>query len=853
LLRLIDVIVEQLQDLKFGNHKKAGKEIMEEVVSTWLIRGYKKQFNEYMEIKNNWRGDDEEVLTDEELYDRKEEKVSEEKENAEIFRIETDIFDFETPLCKAFKKFNHPFQIDVDVLTGDLTGLKTYEDYKDAPYHFKNGHSEWPTCNWKEDGNCNGENLPGMIRIGDMTWFQNYEWNIGRERRKKKKNQDHAGMTNDDAIQGDHEWFDEHEPMEDDDDINDLDDYLIMNYASYFVDEEKERSKEIRCKLLGIPYVKPQACKYEKFEVIKYSFGPAEEYVAIKEYEYDIWLRTKENVSQVFKEIFRKKDEGWSITHPYPPLDVSKPITYTIGSDLEGSIYYTISGTPGSTARNNSNCEPCLIKEVNQALDDKSWVEAMQEELLEFKLLNVWTLVDLPHGKRAIGTKWVYRNKRDQRGIIVRNKAKLVAQDHRQEEGIDYDEVFAPVARIEAIRLFLAYASFMDFTVYQMDVKSEFLYGTIEEKVYVSQPLGFVDQQFPDKVYKVEKALYGLHQAPRAWLNIMFAVLVLIKKSTTGGCQFLGSRLISWQCKKQTIVANSITEAEYTVASSWCGQVLWLQNQLLNYGYNFMQTKIHVDNESAICVVKHLVYHSKTKHIKIRHHFIRDSYEKRLIEMVKIHIDSNVVDLLNKAFDLTRFQFLVASIGNVTPIFDTMLVQHQAPEGEDEDVNSKEGDSVEREMPKVDIPQGIDTGGKPRRQETMGGTSAQTWSERVLEQPNEPPLTEGHASGSGEGRLEENIKLTNIIPTPHDLPLMGGYTPGSDDGRITLAELMETCTILSNRVTQLETKLSTTKVVYSKSFITLTNRVKKLESQLKQKRSTAVIHSSNEKRTKCAH
>ncbi|GKE04122.1 putative ribonuclease H-like domain-containing protein, partial [Tanacetum coccineum] len=140
----------------------------------------------------------------------------------------------------------------------------------------------------------------------------------------------------------------------------------------------------------------------------------------------------------------------------------------------------------------------------------------MQEELLQFKIQKVWTLVDLPYGKKAIGTKWVYRNKKDERGIVVRNKAKLVAQGYKQEEGIDYDEVFAHVARIEAIRLFLAYASFMNFLVYQMDVKSAFLYDSIEEEVYVSQPPGFVDPEFPKKIYKVEKALYDLHQTPRA-------------------------------------------------------------------------------------------------------------------------------------------------------------------------------------------------------------------------------------------------------------------------------------------------------------------------------------------------
>ncbi|GJS01153.1 retrovirus-related pol polyprotein from transposon TNT 1-94 [Tanacetum coccineum] len=371
---------------------------------------------------------------------------------------------------------------------------------------------------------------------------------------------------------------------------------------------------------------------------------------------------------------------------------------------------------------------------------------------------------------------------------------RLVAQGYKQEEGIDYDEVFAPVARIEAIRIFLAYVSFKDFVVYQMDVKSAFLYGKIEKEVYVCQPPGFEDPNFPDKVYKVEKALYRLHQAPRAWYETLSTYLLdngiqsgkidkilfirrdkddillmssmgeltfflglqvkqkedgifisqdkyvtvwffketfgftdvhdskqtmelkklcarmkivcacaryqvnpkvshlhavkrifrylkgqpklglwypkdspfdlvaytdsdyagasLDRKSTTGGCQFLGSRLISWQCKKQTVVANSTTEAEYVAASSCCGQVLWIQNQLLDYGYNFLHTKIFIDNNNTICIIKNLVFHSKTKHIEIRHHFIRDCNEKKLIHMVKIHTDKNVADLLTKAFDV---------------------------------------------------------------------------------------------------------------------------------------------------------------------------------------------------------
>ncbi|GKE99741.1 putative ribonuclease H-like domain-containing protein [Tanacetum coccineum] len=131
----------------------------------------------------------------------------------------------------------------------------------------------------------------------------------------------------------------------------------------------------------------------------------------------------------------------------------------------------------------------------------------------------------LQDGSWVIGTKWVFRNKKDERGGVVRNKARLVAQGYKQEEGVDYDEVFALAARIEAIRLFLAFASFMGIIVYQMDVKSAFLYGNIDEEVYVAQPPGFVDPGHPKKVYKFVKALYGLHQAPRAWYATLLTFL----------------------------------------------------------------------------------------------------------------------------------------------------------------------------------------------------------------------------------------------------------------------------------------------------------------------------------------
>nr|GEY05169.1 ribonuclease H-like domain-containing protein [Tanacetum cinerariifolium] len=263
-------------------------------------------------------------------------------------------------------------------------------------------------------------------------------------------------------------------------------------------------------------------------------------------------------------------------------------------------------------------------KRVDQALKDPSWIKAMQEKLLQFKMQKVWVLIDLTYGKRAIGTKWVFRNKKDERGIVVRNKARLIAQGHTHEEGIDYEEVFPP---------------------------SSFLYETIKEEVYVCQPPGFKDLDYPDKVYKVVKALYGLHQAPRdcqdkyvaeilrkfgltdrksastpidtekpilkdldvkdvdvhtyrsmivkrifrylkgkphlglwylkdspfdlvAYSDSDYAGASLDRKSTTGGFELLGCKLISWQCKKQIVVATSSTEAEYVAAASCCAQVL---------------------------------------------------------------------------------------------------------------------------------------------------------------------------------------------------------------------------------------------------------------------------------------
>ncbi|KAJ9544260.1 hypothetical protein OSB04_023967 [Centaurea solstitialis] len=170
-----------------------------------------------------------------------------------------------------------------------------------------------------------------------------------------------------------------------------------------------------------------------------------------------------------------------------------------------------------------SQTEP---KKVSDALIDPFWVEAMQDELTQFDRNQAWTLVPLPNGKMGIGTKWVFRNKKDEQGVVVRNKARLVAQGYCQEEGIDYEKTFAPVARLEAIRIFLAFAAHRGFKVFQMDVKSAFLNGKLKEEVYVKQPPGFESDKYPNHVYFLDKALYGLKQAPRAWYERLSTFLI---------------------------------------------------------------------------------------------------------------------------------------------------------------------------------------------------------------------------------------------------------------------------------------------------------------------------------------
>nr|GFB45285.1 retrovirus-related Pol polyprotein from transposon TNT 1-94 [Tanacetum cinerariifolium] len=170
-----------------------------------------------------------------------------------------------------------------------------------------------------------------------------------------------------------------------------------------------------------------------------------------------------------------------------------------------------------------STAEP---KNITKVMADSAWIEAMQEELHQFDSLQVWELVDKPFGKTVIRLKWLWKNKKDEDQTVIRNKARLVAKGYAQEDGIDFEESFAPVARLEAVWIFIAYTTHKSFPIYQMDMKTAFLNGLLKEEVYVAQPDGFVDLDHTEKVYRLRKALYGLKQALRAWYDELLKFLI---------------------------------------------------------------------------------------------------------------------------------------------------------------------------------------------------------------------------------------------------------------------------------------------------------------------------------------
>ncbi|GJW47515.1 retrovirus-related pol polyprotein from transposon TNT 1-94 [Tanacetum coccineum] len=480
----------------------------------------------------------------------------------------------------------------------------------------------------------------------------------------------------------------------------------------------------------------------------------------------------------------------WTKDHPLDQVigDPSKPVMtrQRLHTDSEVCMY----------ALTVSTIEP---KNIKEAMADHSWIESMQDELNQFERLQVWELVPRPEGKNVIALKWLWKNKCDAENIVVRNKSRLVAKGYKQEEGIDFEESFAPVARLEAVRMFIAFAAHMNITIFQMDVKTAFLNGPLKEEVYVSQPEGFIDSEFPNHVYRLKKALYGLKQAPRAWYDKLSSFLIehgfnkgiidptlftrrhggdillvqvyvddiifgstnpdfskrfanLMKnnfemsmmgelkfflglqvhqsprgifikrldvdlqgtptdqttyrrmigglmyltasrpdiafatfvysgfeliaysdadhagckddcKSTSGGVQFLGGKLVSWSSKKQDCTAMSTAEAEYVSLSACCAQVIWMRTQLLDYGFKYNRIPMYCDSKSAIAISCNPVQHSKTKHIDIRYHFIKEHVERGTVEIYFVGTEYQLADLFTKALPKERFEYLVHRIG----------------------------------------------------------------------------------------------------------------------------------------------------------------------------------------------
>ncbi|GJZ01121.1 putative ribonuclease H-like domain-containing protein [Tanacetum coccineum] len=390
-------------------------------------------------------------------------------------------------------------------------------------------------------------------------------------------------------------------------------------------------------------------------------------------------------------------------------------------------------------------------KNFQSAATEDCCFQAMQDEIHEFDRLDV---------------------KLDEYGDVLKNKAHLVAKGYRQEEGLNFEESFAPVARLEAIRIIIANAASKIMTVYQMDVKTVFLNGELKEEVYVSQPEGFVDPDRPHHVYRLKKALYGLKQAPQAWYNTLSKFLLaqgfsngvvdptlfirttgkhtlhisqnsrgifinqskyakeILKKfdlhnsdpvdtlmvertkidkdlsgipvdqtryrgmypkdtamaltayadadhagcqdtrrSTSGSAQFLSDKLVSWSSKKQTSTSISSTEAEYIAMSGCCAQILWMKSQLSNYDFAYNHVPLYCDNKSAIALYCNNVQHSRSKHIDIRHHFIREQVEKGLVELYFMRTEYQLADIFTKALPRARFEFILPWLGmkSMTP------------------------------------------------------------------------------------------------------------------------------------------------------------------------------------------
>ncbi|GKD16811.1 integrase, catalytic region, zinc finger, CCHC-type containing protein [Tanacetum coccineum] len=357
-------------------------------------------------------------------------------------------------------------------------------------------------------------------------------------------------------------------------------------------------------------------------------------------------------------------------------------------------------------------------KNFKQAMTEPSWINAMQEEIHEFERLQVWELVPCPDKFMLIKLKWIYKVKTNEFGGVLKNKERLVDQGFRQDEGIDFEESFAPVARIEAIRIFEANEANKNMTIFQMDVKTTFLNGELKEEIKyayeiikkygmltsdsVDTPmvekskldedlqrkpvdatlyrgmigsLMYLTSNRPDLIYAV--CLRDRYQAKStkkhlnadtgmsltAYADADHAECQDTRRSTPGSAQFLGDKLVSWSSKKQKSSAISSTEAEYIAFFGCCAQILWIHSQLTDYGFQFNKISLYCYNKSAITLCCNNVQHSRAKHIDVRYHFIKEQVENGIVELYFVRTEYQLADIFTKPLPRERFNFLIEKLG----------------------------------------------------------------------------------------------------------------------------------------------------------------------------------------------
>nr|GEX57312.1 copia protein [Tanacetum cinerariifolium] len=278
--------------------------------------------------------------------------------------------------------------------------------------------------------------------------------------------------------------------------------------------------------------------------------------------------------------------------------------------------------------------------------------------------LDVWVLVPPPDNIKPLTLKWLFKNKHDEENTVSRNETRLVVRGYRQEEGMDFKESFVPVARMEAIRIFLAYVAHKSFTMFQMNVKTAFLHGTLKKDVYVCQPEGFIDADYPSHVYK-------LKQAPRACYDELSTFLLQnhFFRGTIDPTFFIrhfDDDILVVQDFGFELIGFS--DADYAgckdTFKSTSGIAQFLGEKLLtDYGFHFNKIPIYCDSKSAIAISCNLVQHSRTKHIAVRYHFIKEHVENGTIELYFVKTDYQLADLFTKALPVDRFNYLVCHLG----------------------------------------------------------------------------------------------------------------------------------------------------------------------------------------------